>query len=71
MFTFNFFFSSDFLIFFNFIFHLFNLKNGYMLFYFIFNSIITHVACHIGIQQSKLEKRTKYAKELILGGLKL
>lgn len=57
--------------FFNLIFHLFNLKNDYMFFLNFFNSIITHVACHVGIDWSKLVKRIKVANRLNLRGAKI
>jgi len=36
-----------------------------------FNSLITHVACYVGIDRSKLVKKTKNAKGLNLRGPKL
>lgn len=40
-------------------------------FLFIFNSLITYAACHIGVDSVKIAKRITIAKGLNLNGLKL
>ena len=40
-------------------------------FLFIFNSLITYVACHVGVDSVKIAKKTTIANGLNLRGLKL